>query len=199
MASEAITAEMRTLEAQDRETETELRQTLSEIERLQRSQPCEPEPEPEPEPEAAASAARDGEDGPELARTLTQEVFSRLVEHPNLSEEERARVRALGAARNERMAADDEEDDDGDDDGAGTGLFTHDRPPKPARSWSQERLDAASTELEALREIQGARGASEHDEFEIPLQRVDSQVEQASELERVWMEVATLREQLRLG
>ncbi len=194
MASEAIVAEMRHLEAHDREMETELRQTLSQIERLQRGQPC--EPEPEPEPAQAAVAARDADDGPELARTLTQEVFSRLVEHPNLSEEERARVRALGVARRERM---EDREEDEDDDGAGTGLFTQSRPSKPARSWSQERLDAASTELEALREIQGVRGTSRQGEVKIPLQRVDSQVAQASELERVWMEVAALREQLGLG
>ena len=83
--SQAIAAEMRQLEADDRATEAELQRTLSQITRLLSDQPCEPEPEPEVEPD---------EDGPELARTLTQEVFTRLVEHPNLSEGERARVRA---------------------------------------------------------------------------------------------------------
>ena len=193
MASAAmIAAEMRNLDAQDRATEAELRRTLSQIERLQRGQSCEPEPEPEPEQEGAAS----DEDAAELSRTLTQEVFSRLSEHPQLSEAEREHVRALAAARKERMPA-AEDDDEEEDDGAGTGLFSQKPSRQPPRTWSQERLDAASTELEALREIRLVRDPAA--EFEVPLQRVDSQVEQASELERIWMEVATLREQLGIG
>ena len=191
MASAAmIAAEMRRLEAQDRATEAELRRTLSQIVRLQRGQSRVPEPEPEQE-----RAASD-EGGAELARTLTQEVFSRLAEHPQLSEAEREHVRSLAAARTERRPA-AEDDEEEEDDGTGTGLFADKPPRQPVRTWSQERLDAASTELAALREIRHARDPAA--EFEIPLQRVDSQVEQASELERIWMEVATLREQLGLG
>ena len=60
---------------------------------------------------------------------------------------------------------------------------------------STERLDAAATELEALQEIQAARVPPSA--VEVPLQRVDSQVQQASEMERVWMEVASLRPKFR--
>jgi hypothetical protein len=187
-----VAAEVQRLAAEERAADAELRATLSQIAELQS---CgEPEPEPEPEPDA----------DPALVRTLTQEAYSRLVEHPKLSAAERERVRSVAAARQERKAAgvrseeegdDDEEEDD--DDGAGTGLFFR-HPSNPARTWSQERLDAASMELEALREIQHVRGPPEGSD-DLPLARVDSQVAQASELERVWMDVAALREQLGLG
>ena len=139
-----VAAEVKRLAAEERAADAELRATLSQIAALQS---CgEPEPESEPEPD----------DDPALARTLTQEAYSRLVEHPKLSAAERERVRSVAAARQERKAAgarseEEGDDEEEDDDGAGTGLFFR-HPSNPARTWSQERLDAASMELEALRE-----------------------------------------------
>eukprot|EP01045_Picozoa_sp_COSAG04_P024438 COSAG04_NODE_3049_length_3236_cov_26.473063_2_plen_303_part_00 len=223
-APDEIAQELIRLAAEEAAVDKELHRTLSDIARLESrgSRELEPEPEPEPEPE------RDREAPSQLARSLTQDVFSRLLEHPGLSKAERSGLRSMQQERRRARQSEqaEPEPEEEEDDGAGTGLFFDDGPEPPQRTWyppapppppptrfspplytfhqpslrrSEERLDAASTELAALQQLQHGRPPASGPAGAGGLARLPSTDGGGSALESVWVQIAALRAELGLG